>query len=167
MSITRSGLCRLSTGPSGNEDIDIQFDATYWPATAGSSAWYMTASNVRVNLTMLKFQGPRYFLLRFRGTIAEPFTFVEQYVVVQRVTDAGYEGELPLPLYIRGGEDGMTQSFKQFVEIDRMMDDLEPDPDAMSRDVLIDPINHTGAFQIDMYAATPFADTAMGNWGSL
>jgi hypothetical protein len=162
MSITTPGLCRLSTGPSG-EDIDIKFDATYWPATGGSSAWSMTATNVRLFITQLKFQGPRYYLLRFRGMIADPFVFVEQYVIIQRITDAGYEGELSLPLYIRGGEDGMTKSYLHFVEIDRMSDDLAPDPDALDRNVLID----TGAFEVDMFDATPFADTAMGNWGSL
>src|SRR5690348_9730941 len=109
------GLARLSTGPSG-EAIEISFDATYRPPPGGSSAWSITASNVRVQLTMLKFFGPRFFLLRFRGFIADPFSFVEQYVVLQRVTDAGYEGKLLLPLFIRGGSDGQTQSHKQFLQ---------------------------------------------------
>jgi hypothetical protein len=159
----QSGLARLSTGPSG-EAIDISFDATYHPPAGGSSAWSITASNVRVNLTMLKFFGPRFFLLRFRGFIADPYSFVEQYVILQRVTDAGYEGELLLPLYIEGGSDGQTQSHKQFLQFDQMLDDLTDDPDAMSHNFLTDPINHTSTFQIDMFAASPYARTDMGTW---
>jgi hypothetical protein len=69
-----------------------------------------------------------------------------------------------LPLYIVGGSDGQTQSYKQFLQFDRMLDDLTDDPDAMSHNFLIDPISQTSTFQIDMFASTPYARTDMGTW---
>jgi len=168
MSIATS-VARLAA--KTHESIVINFEPEYRPPTPGSSAWSIIAKNIRLKLVVPtgRFR-PNWVLARMlaRTSDPNPYTLIDQYIVLQSVTDRDFSGEALFPVQIEAGASGQVQSYKQrfefsnfysFYNEDAVM--FEPE---RNMETLIDPINHSSQFQVSMFEASPYARTDMGLW---
>jgi hypothetical protein len=164
----RASVANLAS--SAKETITINFDPIYYSATPGSSAWSMVASNLTISAVVPLDQAqPMLIMTRLRGRIATPNLFIQQTIWLAPVADGNvFVATLPMPLYIRGGDSGQIQSYRQYFLFDLMYHDFgETDPNPVANAALIDPISQSARFQVDLFAATPYASVDMGVWGSL
>jgi hypothetical protein len=151
------------------ETMTISFDPIYHSATPGSSAWSMVTSNMQIHLFVpFGRYVPRMIMTRLRARLADTYMFVQQTGWLLPMNDNEFIGTVPLPLYIRGGDDGLTQAYQQHILFDRLYHDFGDDtPDPVASDALIDPISQSSQFQVDLFAATPFASVDIGAWSSV
>src|SRR5262245_62076501 len=100
-----------------------------------------------------------------------PYTLVDQYIVLQAATGRDFSGEALFPLMIEAGSSGKIQSYKQrfefssfygFATQDAVMFELDG-----NTETLVDPIIGTPRFQVDMFEASHFSRVDMGLWATL
>jgi len=154
-----------------HETMMVTFDPEYRPPTPGSSAWSIIAKSIRLSLVApAKRPRPNWVLARMLARTCDPnpSTLIDQFIVLQAVTDRDFSGEALLPVKIKAGESGQVQSYKQrfeffkfysFYNEDAVMFELDRNTER-----LVDPINHSPQFQVDMFEASPFSRTDMGLW---
>jgi hypothetical protein len=165
---TTPSVARLAA--ETHESITITFEPIYRPTTPGSSAWSIIAKNIRLTLTVPTERPlPNSVLARMLASTSDPSpALIDQYIVLQVATGRDFTGQAILPLIIEAGSSGQVQSFKQRFEFasfygssnqDAVM--FEPN---QNTNTLIDPINHTPRFQVNMFEASPYSRTDMGLW---
>jgi hypothetical protein len=157
-----------------HESITVTFEPEYRPATPGSSAWSIIAKNIRLGLVVpTERPRPNWVLARMlaRTSDPNPYTLIDQFIVLQAVTDRDFSGEALFPVIIKAGASGQVQSYKQrfeffnfysFYSEDAVMFELDSNTER-----LVDPINHSPQFQVDMFEASPFSRTDMGLWSTV
>jgi hypothetical protein len=156
------------------ESITITFEPAYRPATPGSSAWSIVAKNIRVVLTVPTERTlPNWVLARMlaRTSDPNPYTLVDQYIVLQAATGRDFSGEALFPLTIEMASSGQTQSYKQRFEFSSFYGPNNQDAVMFELDnkyeTLIDPINGTPRFQVNLFEASLFSRVDMGLWPTL
>jgi hypothetical protein len=169
---TTPSIARLAAAT--HESIMVTFEPEYRPPTPGSSAWSIIAKNIRLRLVVPSERPrPNWILARMlaRTSDPNPDTLVDQFIVLQAVTDGDFSGEALLPVKINAGASGQVKSYKQrfeffnfysFYNEDAVMFELDRNTER-----LVDPINHSPQFQVDMFEASPFSRTDMGLWSTV
>jgi hypothetical protein len=157
-----------------HESITITFEAEYRPATPGSSAWSIIAKNIRLRLVVPTERPlPNSVLAKMlaRTSDPNPYALIDQYIVFQGVTDRDFGGEAPFPVIIEAGASGQVQSYKQRFEFSNLYSFSNEDAVMFeldrNRETLIDPINHSPQFQVNMFEASPYSRTDMGLWSTI
>jgi hypothetical protein len=157
-----------------HELITITFEPAYRPATPGSSAWSIIAKNIRLRLTVPTERPlPNWVLARMLAWTCDPspYALIDQYIVLQAATGRDFSGEAFFPLTIEAGSSGQVQSYKQrfefssfygFSDQNAVMFELD-----RNTETLIDPINATPRFQVNMFEASPYARVDMGLWSTI
>jgi hypothetical protein len=157
-----------------HESITITFEAEYRPATSGSSAWSIIAKNIRLRLVVPTERPlPNSVLAKMiaRTSDPNPYALIDQYIILQVGTNREFGGEAPFSVIIEAGDSGQVRSYKQrfdfsnfysFYNEDTVMFELD-----RNIETLIDPINHTPQFQVNMFEASPFSRTDMGLWSTI
>ena len=155
------------------ESITITFSPEYRPATPGSASSSIIARNIRVTVDLPDQQpSPSWILARMLArTAPSPDALIDQYIVLQAATDRDFGGEAPFPLIIETSSSGRTQSYNQKFNFSYMYGLYNEDYVVFElggqKKMLIDPINHSPQFQVNMFEASPYSRTDMGLWSSI
>jgi hypothetical protein len=148
-------LARLTA--STGESITIQFSAAFLSTPGSGGAWSLRTSDIRVSLDVPADRPlPRRVLVRLQARPDGSDWRRELEFALESTGERSYSGQLDGKVLIRSGAHGQERSEKQEIEFVLIR--------SSSEEALIDPINQSTRFQIDLFQASGLAQVQMGQW---